>query len=179
MVQDGITIAFRSAAPGGAGQAKRLSLFVLVLSLAVIGGALFFQYARGLVPCELCLAERWPWYAAIPLGAIGLAWTPRRWPRGVALLFGLVFLGSAALAFYHVGVEKHFLPGPTACTAAALGGGSIEDMTRALLETPEVLCDEVQWSLFGISLAGFNLILSLIAVAAALRNWLALGSERA
>ncbi|HLY55084.1 MAG TPA: disulfide bond formation protein B [Stellaceae bacterium] len=148
--------------------AAELSLAILVLSLAVIGGALAFQYWGGLVPCELCLAQRWPWYGAIPLAALFLA---RRPPGVIApALFALIFLGSAGLAFYHAGVEQHVFAGPTACTAPKLTG-SIEEMTKALMATPNVLCDQVQWSLFGISLAGWNLAASLVAVALSARAW--------
>ena len=148
--------------------ATELSLVILVLSLAIIGGALAFEHWGGLVPCELCLAQRWPWYGAIPLAALFLLWRP----PGVVVpaLFALIFLGSAGLAFYHVGVEQHVFAGPTACTAPKLTG-SIEDMTRALMATPNVVCDQVQWSLFGISLAGWNLVASLGAVALSARAW--------
>jgi disulfide bond formation protein DsbB len=147
-----------------------LPALVLLASLGVIGGALAFQHWGGLVPCELCLAERWPWYAAIPLAALGLAWRAPPVGRLMPAVFLLLFLGSAGLAFYHVGVEQHVFAGPTACTAGKLTG-SIEEMKRQLLGTPAVLCDEVQWSLFGISLAGFNLILSIALAGAAGWAW--------
>jgi disulfide bond formation protein DsbB len=164
------SIASIPRSPSSAPQ-RAFSLFVLVLSLAVIGGALVFQYGVGLVPCELCLAERYAWYAAIPLAGLFLI-APASLGRFAAPLFLLLFLASAGLAFYHVGVEQHVFAGPTACTAGKLQGGSIEDMTKALLATPEVQCDEVQWSLLGISLSGFNLILSLSVVVVAARIWL-------
>ena len=151
--------------------AGEASVAILVLSLGVIGGALVFQYVVGLVPCELCFAERWAWYAAIPLAALFLVWQPPAVARLLPLLFGALFLGSAGLAFYHVGVEQHVFAGPTACTAGRLAGGSLEEMTRALMATPVVLCDEVQWSLFGISLAGWNLVASVLAIAVAVRAW--------
>ena len=87
----------------------------------------------------------------------GLAW--------VALLFGLVFAISVVLAFYHVGVEQHWFAGPTACTASETGAMTVEDMKRQILGTAPVLCDQVQWSLFGVSLAGWNLLASLTMTA--------------
>jgi disulfide bond formation protein DsbB len=134
---------------------------VLVLSLLVIGGALFFQFVVGLVPCELCLLERWPWYAAILLSALALAALPKRAARAAALVFAALFLASSGIAAYHVAVEQHLIEGPTACTAPALTGGSVEDLLKRLKATPVVRCDEPQWELFGVSLAGWNLVASL------------------
>jgi disulfide bond formation protein DsbB len=147
-----------------------LGLELLSLSSACVVGALIFQFAVGLAPCELCLAERWPWYAAIPLSALVAARQPPPAGRWVAPLFACLFLGSAGLAAYHVGVEQHFLAGPTACASAKLTG-SVEDMTRQLMALPPVQCDVVQWSLFGVSLAGFNLLASLAALALAVLCW--------
>jgi disulfide bond formation protein DsbB len=149
--------------------AGRLSLVVLLISLLVIGGALAFQFVGRLIPCEICLAERWPWYAAIPIAGLFLLWRPR-WPL-VALVFALVFLGSSGLGFYHVGVEQGFLPGPDACTAPRTAGLTAEELTRQILSAPVVRCDEVQWSLFGVSLAGFNLALSLFVLGLAIWAW--------
>jgi len=66
-----------------------------------------------------------------------------------------------AFAFYHVGVEQHWFAGPSACTASNGGAMTLEDMKRQILGTAPVLCDRVQWSLFGVSLAGWNLLASL------------------
>ena len=139
----------------------RLSLAaaVFLLSVLVIAGALIFEYGVGLVPCELCLLERWPWYAAILVSAALLAL--RRPVPAAALLFAALFLVSSGIAFYHVGVEAHVFAGPDACTAPSLGHGSVDDLLKQLQATPVVRCDEPQWSLFGISLAGWNLVASL------------------
>ena len=138
---------------------------VFGLSVLVIGGALIFEYGIGLVPCELCLLERWPWYAAIALSALALALRQPGLTRAAVLLFLVLFAASSGLAFYHVGVEQHVFAGPTACTAAPLGGHSAEDLLKSLQATPVVRCDEPQWSLFGISLAGWNLVASLVMLA--------------
>jgi disulfide bond formation protein DsbB len=136
---------------------------LLLGAAAVIGGALLFQYVGGLEPCEMCLLERWPYYIGIPLL---LAAQLAHRHRGAALLvFGLasvLFLGSTALAFYHVGVEQHWFLGPTACTARPSDANSIEAMREQLMAMQPVRCDVVQWSLFGISLAGWNFIASVI-----------------
>jgi disulfide bond formation protein DsbB len=156
--------------------AFRTTLAILLLALASIGGVWFFQLVVKLVPCELCYSERWAWYAAIPLAALALAARQSRW---AVRLFVPLFLASAGLAFYHVGVEQHFFAGPSACTAPSTAGMSVEDLTKALLATPPVRCDEVQWSLFGISLAGFNLIASLVAAGLAAWSWRGFARESA
>ena len=136
--------------------------FVLMASAVVLGTALLSEYWGGLAPCELCLMQRWPWAAAIVISLVvvlvgeraGLAW--------VALLLGLVFAIGVVFAFYHVGVEQHWFAGPTACTASEGGAMTLEQMKQQILGTAPVLCDRPAWTLFGVSLAGWNLLASLI-----------------
>jgi len=141
---------------------RRLARLVFVGSVAVIAGALLFQYVGGLAPCELCLYERWPYYVALPV-ALPMLHGPvtRGDARGAAAILLLVFSASVVLAFYHVGVEQHWFAGPTACTGGSTGAKSLEDLRAQLMATKPVRCDEPQWTLFGVSLAGFNLLASL------------------
>src|SRR5262245_35920793 len=90
--------------------------FALAVSAAVLGTALLSHYWGGLVPCELCLVQRWPWEAAIVIALVALAAGSRPALPWVALLLALVYASSATAAFYHVGVEQHWFRGPTACT---------------------------------------------------------------
>ncbi len=83
----------------------------------------------------------------------------------VALLLAIVFGVGALFAFYHVGVEQHWFAGPSACAASGGGATTLEEMKRQILGTAPVLCDRVQWSLFGVSLAGWNLLASLVMAA--------------
>ena len=143
---------------------RQLLIAVLVIGGAAIGGALLFQYVGGLEPCELCLLERWPYYAGIPIAVLALATGMRGAGWWIALLF-LVFLVSAGLGGYHVGVEHGWLQGPTACTGPAGGGAkTAEEFARMIEERQAVQCDQVPWSLMGISLAGFNFLVSLLLV---------------
>jgi len=139
---------------------RSVPALILAASIALIGGALYFQYIIGLKPCELCLAERWPYYLAIAAAILAFA-SPNAasWFTGLCVL---LFLGGTGLAAYHVGVEQHWIAGPTACTgSSAIAAAKTPDELRAILEYSPTRCDEVQWSLFGISLAGWNLLASL------------------
>jgi len=139
--------------------------FVLMASAIVLGMALLSQYWGGLAPCELCLLQRWPWAAAILAALAALVAGSRPALPWVALGLALVFALGVAFAFYHVGVEQKWFAGPTACTASGAGSSSgamtLEEMKRQILGTTPVPCDQVQWSLFGVSLAGWNLVASL------------------
>ncbi len=138
-------------------------LLVLILSAAVVGAALLSQYWGGLRPCELCVYERWPYDAAIALTLVALIVGRRGVSRAVLGLAALIFVASAILAFYHIGVEQHWFAGPTACTGGALDTSSVEALRRQLLATPVVRCDEIQWAVFGINpLTSGNLAASVI-----------------
>jgi disulfide bond formation protein DsbB len=151
----------------------RLPVLILFVSLCVIGGALFLQYVEGLVPCELCLKERYPWYAAIVISLALIIARPPTLARPACLFFTLLFAGAGAFGLYHVGVELHLIAGPTTCTGGSnLSGLSPADAVKALLATPTVRCDEVQWRFAGISLAGWNACLSFLMAATSLGAFL-------
>ncbi|MGH7123635.1 MAG: disulfide bond formation protein B [Stellaceae bacterium] len=156
---------------------RQVLLLVLAASIAVVVGALLFQYVGGLQPCELCLAERWPYYGAIAIAGLALATDRRRSLSGIGLL-ALIFIASAGLAVYHVGVEQHWIEGPTACTGGSSGAKSAEELMKFLQNQQPVRCDEVQWSLLGLSLAGWNVVTSLGLVAVTAFGFLNLRKER-
>jgi disulfide bond formation protein DsbB len=136
--------------------------FVLIASAIVLGTALLSEYWGGLAPCELCLLQRWPWAAAIVISMIVVLVGERARLDWVALVLAFVFAVSVVFAFYHVGVEQHWFAGPTACTAAPGGAVTLEQMKQQILGTAPVLCDRPAWTLFGVSLAGWNLLASLV-----------------
>ena len=139
------------------------SSLALLGSVAVIAGAWLFQTAGGLAPCELCLLERWPYYIAIALLLLAFATGLRRSFATLLITLVLMFyLAGSMLAFYHVGVEQHWFAGPSACTGPTGAAHTVAALKAQLLGQQPVRCDEVQWSLFGISLAGWNLAASLI-----------------
>jgi disulfide bond formation protein DsbB len=141
---------------------RRYPVFVLAASAAVLGGALISQYWGGLAPCELCLMQRWPWAAAIAIAWIAMMVGGESLLSWLALVLTAVFAVGGALALYHVGVEKHWFAGPTACTGAATAADTVEALKARILGQMPVRCDEPAWSLWGISLAGWNLLASLV-----------------
>ncbi|MBX9815777.1 MAG: disulfide bond formation protein [Proteobacteria bacterium SG_bin5] len=129
----------------------------LALPAALMAGALGAQFIGGLYPCEMCHWQRWPQYAAIALAA--LAFVGPRPARGVLVaLAGLAVLTSGAIGVFHAGVEYHWWQGITPCSRVASHGG---DALSEILNAPIVRCDAPQWTLAGISLAGFNALFSL------------------
>jgi disulfide bond formation protein DsbB len=140
---------------------------VLAVSAVVLGAAFASQYWGGLAPCEMCLLQRWPWAIAIVVSLVALFAGGRPALPWVALLLAIVFAAGIVFAAYHVAVEQHWIAGPTACTAGPPGSAmSVEQMKQQILGTAPVLCDRVQWSLYGVSLAGWNLLASLVMAAA-------------
>ena len=123
-------------------------------SFALLAGAFFFQ-ALGYPPCAMCLWQRWPHAVAIVIGAVALVvWRPA---GPLLLLGGLAAATSAGLGVYHTGVERGWWDGPASCTGAGAGlGGDLLSTDIA----PVVMCDEVAWSLFGLSMASYNALLS-------------------
>jgi len=156
---------------------RRFPLLILAVSAAVLGGALISQYWGGLAPCELCLLQRWPWVAAIIISLIAGTVGSRSALPWVALLLAAVFVVGGTLAFYHVGVERHWFAGPRACTGAVTTADTVEALKARILGQMPVRCDEPAWSLWGVSLAGWNLAISLmmagscLAVFSGLRPW--------
>lgn len=153
---------------------------VAILGLATILGAWFFQLAIGLPPCPLCLEQRYAYYFSIPLALLvllGISYGASRKVLFVALaVIALGMLWNAGLGAYHAGVEWKFWEGPRDCSGAGLNSlGTAGGLLDSLKSIRVVRCDEIPWSFLGISLAGYNaiisLVLSLIAGWGAWRVW--------
>ena len=152
--------------------ATRARLVALAVPVALLGGALLSQYAGGLYPCEMCWWQRYPHAAAILLVATAFttAASSSR-ARTLTALAALAIAVSGAIGVFHAGVEYRWWEGLTRCTAS--GPTTLGD----IMSVPLVRCDQAQWTLGGVSLAGFNAILSLGA--AALIAWLLMRSREA
>ncbi|MBV8474893.1 MAG: disulfide bond formation protein B [Hyphomicrobiales bacterium] len=158
-----------------ANHAKRSALAIGALALATIAGAWIFQ-AFGYEPCELCLTQRYAYYAGVPLAAIAFALAAsgagRTLLRALFWLIALVFAASVILAIYHSGVEAKLWQGPTSCTGSldAVGGGNL---LAQLAKVKVVRCDAVQLRVFGLTLANWNILISAALAALAARAGLA------
>lgn len=134
----------------------RLILLAAGGSAALLAGAFIFQ-AFGYAPCKLCLWQRWPHAAAVAVGVAAFALPHRIWPY----LGVLAALATAAVGVYHAGVELGWWLGPDTCTSGPVGGLSTDDLLEQIMEAPLIRCDEIAWSLLGLSMAAWNAILSL------------------
>lgn len=143
-------------------EVRLLAGFCVAAGTGMLGGALAFQHLGGLSPCVLCLYQRWPWLAVICLGVLALVLASK--PTMSKALLGLAVLAmliGAGIAAFHVGVEQHWWAGTSECGGLTGKATTIEDLKRQLMATPVTRCDEVAWSMAGISMAGWNMILSL------------------
>lgn len=144
-------------------------LLALLLPLALIAGALGSQYIGGLYPCEMCHWQRWPHYAAIALAVLAFLIPSRSAQRILVLLAAIAVAISGAIGVFHAGVEYGWWEGITQCSTglSSTSGDTLAD----IWSTPAIRCDVAQWSLYGISLAGFNAIFSLGGAALILWLW--------
>ena len=142
-------------------------------SVALLGGALAFQYLGGLYPCQMCIWQRWPHGLAIAAALVALLVPSAR--RPLAILGGLIVLVGAGIGLFHAGVEQGWWEGVTACASTQdLGALSADELLNQILEAPVVRCDEIPWSLGGLSMAAWNAVLSLVIAVV----WLSEGRHR-
>ena len=145
----------------GLGPAAAARLIALLLPVALLGGALGSRYVGGLHPCEMCYWQRWPHAAAILLAALAFtAPAESSRSRTLTILAALAIAVSGAIGVYHAGVEAKIFEGLTTCTAT-LRTGSTAEMLEQITHAPLTRCDEVQFRFLGISMAGWNAIMSL------------------
>ncbi len=149
---------------GSAISPAKAAAAIAVIGAATILGAWFFQYVIGLKPCPLCLEQRIPYYLAIVVAAVVAFVAAKDAPPALIkigfILLILIWLASAWLGAYHSGIEWRLWAGPTECTGelGAFNGG---DLLNQIKTTSVVRCDEAQWRFLGLSLAGYNVLISL------------------
>jgi disulfide bond formation protein DsbB len=161
--------------------ALAVALAITAIAALTLAGAWFFQLVLDIRPCPLCLEQRYAYYLAVPLGAL-VAWAAARHAPRAVIIAGLALLALAALANawlggYHAGVEWGFWQGPTECSGPVLDLGKAGSLFDNLDKVKVIRCDEVQWRFLGLSLAGYNVLISLLM--AALAIWGIARSKRA
>jgi disulfide bond formation protein DsbB len=147
-----------------------------------LAGAWFFQLALGILPCPLCLEQRYAYYLAVPVAVALAVAAARGAPRpvlyvGFAVL-AVAALGNAILGGYHAGVEWTWWPGPSDCSGSLPDLRSAGDLLSRLDNVKVVRCDEVQWRFLGLSLAGYNVLISLAMAAIAVRGFFKVAAGR-
>jgi disulfide bond formation protein DsbB len=154
------------------------AIAIAVIGLLTMAGFFFFQYALGYPPCPLCLEQRYAFYVSVPLAAMVLLGVSVGSSRKVLMLallaIAAAMVWNAALGTYHSGVEWHWWAGPQDCSGATpnfSAGGSLLDQIN---KTRVVRCDEAAWRFLGLSLAGYNVLVSLLL--AAIAAWGAAGA---
>ncbi|WP_334370563.1 disulfide bond formation protein B [Bradyrhizobium sp. AZCC 1719] len=157
------------------------ALAIAVVAAATLAGAWFFQLVLDIRPCPLCLEQRYAYYLAVPLGLLVAFAASRGAPRQVALAgFAVLLLAALANAWlggYHAGVEWQFWQGPTDCSGPLADLGSAGTLLQRLDTVKVIRCDEVQWRFLGLSLAGYNVLISLAMAAIAM--WGIVSAKRA
>ncbi|MEO0634327.1 MAG: disulfide bond formation protein B [Pseudomonadota bacterium] len=126
-------------------------------SAALLLGAFAFQHLGGLAPCKMCIWQRYPHLAAIAIGLLAL-FLP---VRAVIALGGVAALITGGIGGYHVGVEQAWWDGPATCSAQDIGGMGTGDLFDQIMAAPLVRCDEIAWQFAGLSMAGWNMVVSL------------------
>jgi disulfide bond formation protein DsbB len=139
----------------------RLGLIAALGSIALLGGAYFFEYVVGLAPCDMCLWQRYPHMLAIPFGLLTL---PLMGVPRIAVVFALLAIlalfVTSGIGVFHAGVEQHWWQGPQACSGRIPTGLSNEELKKILLGARMVRCDEIPWQFLKVSMAGWNALLS-------------------
>jgi len=142
----------------------RTQIFLLLLaSSGLLFGALGFQYIGGLTPCPMCHVQRWPHIAVMVIAVVALVALRGRWNGSVLLLIAIAFAITAGVATYHAGVEYKWWTGPGTCSGdggfdpTKMSASGLKDMIG---KAPPARCDAIPWSMFGVSMAGWNAIIS-------------------
>ena len=135
---------------------------IFLCALAVLAAAFYFEYVKDLAPCALCLWQRWPYYAVLTLCFAALFLFSERIYFWTLFFSGVIFLGSAVLAGYHAGVEWGFWQGPSQCAGGQALPANMGELMAQLERAQPASCADAAWRLFGLSFAGYNVIISLL-----------------
>jgi len=126
-------------------------------SLGLLIGALLFQYVGDMAPCKMCYWQRYPHVGAIVIAGIILITG-----IGVFAVLGLLSaLITAGIGGFHAGVERGWWEGPQSCTSTSIDNLSTEELLAQIMSAPMVRCDEIPWQMFGLSMAGWNMVISI------------------
>ncbi len=147
---------------------KKALILSALASFGLLAGAFWFENIVGLPPCKLCIWQRWPHAVIIAISFIGLVTIKQNW---MILLITPSAISTGLIGLYHAGIEQGWWSGPSGCSNQLNPDADISSLTNSLLEMPTVKCDEIAWSLMGISMAGWNSIASFSIAIFAFHCW--------
>jgi disulfide bond formation protein DsbB len=150
---------------------RHFSVLLILVTLGTVGTALISQFFFGFDPCVLCVYQRIPYGVLAILGVYALLMAGRGPVHGIALLAALSFAVGAGIAFYHVGVEQQWWLSAAPCGGGLDTSASNSDFLAALQQKPEKSCGDIDWTLFGISMATYNFVLSTVMAVLCLAVW--------
>lgn len=131
-----------------------------LVGAAMLAAAFWFQYALGFAPCTMCYWQRWPHGIVMAIAVLALI-AGRNASRPLLTVSAAIMLIGAGIAFWHAGVEWKLLPGPAGCSGGVTLTGDVGAVLDALLDQKPVRCDESPWFFLGLSMAGWNAVISL------------------
>jgi disulfide bond formation protein DsbB len=142
---------------------EKILLGFALICVVVLVSAYLMEHLFGVLPCQLCLYERNAFMVAGIFALFSFFLLPARFHSSALIILGFIFMGGSLLAAYHVAVQQHWVSLPTFCASNDFSAlDSVESLRDQMLKTPFVRCDKVSWSLFGLSLAAYNAILSFV-----------------
>ena len=147
---------------------RQTLLFSGLTSFSLLASAISFEFFYDLVPCKLCVWQRWPHVIIIAITLVGLSILNKTW---ILLLISLSAIVTGIIGLYHTGIEQGWWSGPLGCSSQFGSETDISNLTTLLLETPVVKCDEIVWSLFNISMAGWNSLVSFFIAIFSFFSW--------
>ena len=155
---------------------EKVLLGFALICLGILMAAYIMEHVFGIMPCQMCLYERNVFMAVGLFSFLGFFIIPARYHSIALIIVGFAFMGGSLLAAYHVAIQQHWVALPAFCASNDFGSfDSVESLRDQMLKTPLVRCDQVNWSLFGLSLAAYNAILSFIL---AITCWVRVAKKR-
>ncbi|MGB0749416.1 MAG: disulfide bond formation protein B [Magnetospiraceae bacterium] len=150
------------------GRSRLVLALLLALCAAALAGAFSAEHLFGIEPCVLCIYQRIPYAVVGALCLIGLVWTGgANWQWLILGLCAFGFLAESGIAIFHMGVEQHWWDGTAECAGSIPVGLSIDELRDMLTQAPPVRCDEIRWTLLGLSVTVYNTVIGLSAAAVA------------
>jgi len=151
-------------------QSPRALVVLMIVSMAVVGAAMASEYFGGLNPCLLCHYQRVPYYAVAVIALTAILFP--KVTTDALIIMAITFVIGGGIGVFHVGVEQGWWEGTRGCVGDAPASQSLDDLRAQIMAAPIVRCNEIQWSLFGITMAGYNVLASLgLTVFAVMAAW--------